>query len=469
MRNQCLQILFLAFLSLNNLWPASSSFLADNTIAQIVERTSDSVVHITAKVNVKTYSARRMPGGLGGLFDFFFKVPNNVMPRESGIGTGFIYDESGLILTNHHVIQEADQVSVTLKNGKVYNARYLGGDPSRDLAVLQIDDEDFSGKFPASYVAQFGDSSKLKVGEWVIAIGSPFKLDHTVTLGIVSAKGRSLNISSETAYNNLIQTDASINPGNSGGPLLDLQGRVIGINTAINPMGQGLGFAIPINLANRIVKDLAKYGEVKRSWLGVYIEDLTPEMAKSMGMKLAKGVLVGDVIDGTPASKAGLKAGDVILKVNGSLTPNREVLVGKIQEVPIGEYANLQVIRNNEWLDLKVQLSERGSHSTKKLSNLRRPGNSLSLTQTGMRVSDLTPRLRRGLGLSQRVEGVFVARVSRGSFAFAVGLAEGDVIVQVGENRTPDVASLRDLDWADHSGSVVLILREGYLQYLDIP
>ncbi|MEE2924048.1 MAG: trypsin-like peptidase domain-containing protein [bacterium] len=438
---------------------AFTTNLQDNGIAEVVQKVENSVVHVTARVNVAVYGGRRGSGRFGSLFDFFFEVPNNVMPREKGVGSGFIYDNSGLILTNNHVIEGADDITVTMKDGRVYQCDYLGGDPTRDIAVLKINDKDFDGSFAPRFVAELGDSGKLRVGEWVIAIGSPFKLDQTVTLGIVSAKGRSLDFKGQTSYNNLIQTDASINPGNSGGPLLDINGKVVGINTAINPMGQGLGFAIPVNLARRITGDLAKFGEVRRSWLGVQIQDLTPELARQKNLRLAKGVNVVRVIPGTPASKAGLLDGDIIIRVNGTLVENREVLIGKIQEIPVGEEGKFQILRDNRPIELKITLSEPSKSS-----------GGTALNAIGLRIKDLNFRDRRSLRLDRDLEGVLVTGVKPNSLAERSGLQENDLIIQVNRRKVVDSKSLQKaLSAVRNSRAVFLvIIRQGYLSYIEL-
>ena len=451
--------LILLFSSLSNDLNAFTTNLQDNGIAEVVQKVENSVVHVTARVNVAVYGGRRGTGRFGTLFDFFFEVPNNVMPREKGVGSGFIYDKSGLILTKNHVIEGADEITVTMKDGRVYQCNYLGGDPTRDIAVLKIDDKDFEGRFAPRFVAELGDSGKLRVGEWVIAIGSPFKLDQTVTLGIVSAKGRSLAVKGQTSYNNLIQTDASINPGNSGGPLLDINGRVVGINTAINPMGQGLGFAIPVNLARRITGDLSRFGEVRRSWLGVQIQDLTPELARQKDLRLAKGVNVVRVIPGTPASKAGLQDGDIIIRVNGTLVENREVLIGKIQEIPVGEKGQFQILRDNKPVQLDITLSE-PSQSNR----------GIALDVLGLTIKNLNFRDRRNLRLDQDLEGALVKGVKRGSLAERSGIQENDVIIQVNRRKVSDAETLqRALTSARRARAVFLVvIRQGYLSYIEL-
>jgi serine protease Do len=434
-----------------------ADFMRQNVVAEIVEKTVNSVVHVSTKTNVPVYSRSR--GGYGGIMEFFFRIPNNVIPQE-GAGSGFIYDASGLILTNHHVVDGADEITVDLADGRVFQAVYKGGDPSKDLAILQIKDKNFSGKLDSSYVAKLGVSSALRVGEWVVAIGSPFKLDHSVTVGIVSAKGRSLAIEGNVSYDNLIQTDASINPGNSGGPLLNMAGEVIGINTAINPMGQGLGFAIPINLANRVTLDIARYGEVKRSWLGVWIEDVTPENFHYLGLENPRGVVIRRIGNGTPAQKVGLLPGDIIVRINGSLVRNSRILVEKIQEVPIGSSASLEVRRDGKTLNFDVELTERQEEQQSTLPRV--VGSDL-----GMMARNLSSEDRKKLGLHEDTGGIVISAITRGGFAHKSGLMRGDVIIQVNQQK---VESLNDLEKAlSHTDRSVLfvIIRNGRLLYLE--
>ncbi len=434
-----------------------------DSIADIVEKAGGSVVNIVSRVNVEQYSYQRRP--LGGLFEFFFRVPNNVIPRKQGEGSGFIYDRSGLILTNYHVIQESDSIEVTLHDGRKFAASVQGTDPSKDMATLKIEDPSFSGKLDDSLVAKLGDSAGLRVGEWVIAIGSPFSLDRTVTVGIVSAKGRSLELGPTKFYKNLIQTDASINPGNSGGPLLDMRGKVIGINTAINPMGQGLGFAIPINLAKRIIEDISRYGRVQESWLGVYIEDLNNKKARELGLKNPQGVYIRDVVPESPAAKGGIQGGDVIVKVNGVRVENKETLVEKIQEVPVGQTARISVMRKGRLLTQAVVVGEHG----KNLSGQKLLA-STSLHELGLGVRRLSRRDRVRHQLDLHMKGVLVASVDPRGPAAKAGLAMNDVIIQVNRSR---VGSPGDLETylkrlTSDEGLIFVVIRDGFLNYIEL-
>ena len=267
-------------------------------------------------------------GGDERFKDFFGKQMPPQERRQGGVGTGFIIDKSGYIITNNHVVEDADKIKVKLKDEREFEAKVIGRDPQTDLALIKIDAK---GDLP---VASLGRSADLKVGEWVVAVGSPFGLEQTVTAGIVSAKGRAIG---SGPYDDFIQTDASINPGNSGGPLVNLNGEVVGINTAIIAHGQGIGFAIPIDMATKIVAQLKENGEVTRGWLGVSIQDLKGELAEYYGVKGTEGVLVTDVVPGNPAEKAGIKAKDIITAVNGEKVKSSRELTAKAATLPVGE------------------------------------------------------------------------------------------------------------------------------------
>jgi len=441
----------------------SGSVFGDNHIANIVEKHGNCVVNIVSRINIQTYSSRRRP--FGNLFEFFFQVPNNVIPKKAGEGSGFIIDSSGLILTNYHVIQNSDEIEVTLSDGRKFQAKLKGGDESKDLAVLKIEDSNFSGTFQPSFVAELGDSSTLRVGEWVIAIGSPFSLDRTVTVGIISAKGRSLDFGPGKFYNNLIQTDASINPGNSGGPLLDMQGKVIGINTAINPMGQGLGFAIPVNLARRIVDDITRFGRPQQSWLGVYITDVDPQIARDLKLTSARGVLIQRIVPESPAEKSGLLKGDVIVGVNGVTVENKETLNAKIQEVPVGKEARVTVLRKGRTLSKLVVVSEKGTGASGKPIFP-----TLGERQIGFQFRDITRSDRQRLQLSRRFQGVLVEEVYPSSPAYEAGLQREDVIIQVNRAKISSREDLSDYlsSQVDSDSLIFVIIRDGYLAYLEL-
>lgn len=321
-----------------------------NVIAEMVERAGPAVVKI------ETESRRPGSSNRDLFFRHFFGDDFQIPQRERMIqahGTGFIISEDGYILTNHHVVNGAQQIKVNVIGAEQkYTARIVGQDPELDLAVLKID----AGKrLP---VLSLGDSDKIRVGDWAVAIGNPYGLDHTVTVGVISAKQRPLNIG-QARFNDLLQTDASINPGNSGGPLLNLDGEVIGINTAINAEGQGIGFAIPINTVQEVLEDLIEKGKVSRPWLGVSIQDLTPELAKYLEVNVERGAVIGFVSADSPAERAGLRQGDIILEINKQKINTSQQLVDIISASNVGDRHQLLLIRNGEMKTVTVTIGEK--------------------------------------------------------------------------------------------------------------
>ncbi len=350
-------------------------------------------------------------------FDKFFGEQPQKDFKERSLGSGFIIDKDGFIVTNNHVVENADKIKVKLKDGKEFNAEIIGKDPSTDLALIKVPS---GNNLP---VIAFGDSSALKVGQWVVAIGSPFGLEQTVTAGILSAKGRVIG---SGPYDNFLQTDASINPGNSGGPLIDMQGKVIGINTAIIAGGAGIGFAIPINLASGIIEQLKSKGEVTRGWLGVVISDINDDVAEYYGVKDKKGAMVMEVVKGDPADKAGIQANDIILEVNDHKVETSRDLTNLIAGIPVGEKVKIQVLRNNKKMIFTVDIAKRPEES-KLASKSTEKGQEDEL---GIRVVNLTPEIAQRMNLSPN-EGVLVERVESGSKAAEAGVQEGDVIKEI--------------------------------------
>lgn len=326
----------------------------DNPFIQVAEQVTPSVVNISTVTTGKAGKPSELfrPFGNDPFFRDFFDRFFEGMPRrrqQTSLGSGVVIDKGGLILTNNHVIKDADEITVRFSNKQEAKGKVVGTDGKTDLAVIRVSTKE---ELP---VARLGNSDALRVGEWAIAIGNPFGLDHTLTVGVVSATGRSeVGIA---AYENFIQTDASINPGNSGGPLLNVRGEVIGINTAIVASGQGIGFAIPINMARKIMEDLVKKGKVTRGWLGVGVQPLTPELAKSFGVS-GEGVLVNQVMPKSPAEAAGLKVGDLILSVDGKTIKDPRELQRIIADVDIGKSVELNILREKEKRLLKVQVGE---------------------------------------------------------------------------------------------------------------
>ncbi len=334
--------------------PATTGQAMDNPFIRVAEQVTPSVVNISTVTTGKGRTPNELfrPFGNDPFFRDFFDRFFEGAPRrhqQSSLGSGVVIDKSGLILTNNHVIKDADEITVRFANKQEAKGKVVGADGKTDLAVIRVNTKE---ELP---VAALGNSDILRVGEWAIAIGNPFGLDHTLTVGVVSATGRSeVGIA---AYENFIQTDASINPGNSGGPLLNIRGEVIGINTAIVASGQGIGFAIPINMARRVMDDLVKKGKVTRGWLGVGVQPLTPELAKSFGVS-GDGVLVNQVMPKSPAELAGLKVGDLILRVDGKAIKDPRDLQRIIAEAPIGKRVELDILREKDRRAISVQVAE---------------------------------------------------------------------------------------------------------------
>lgn len=326
---------------------ASLPGVGPDTIANIVDKVSPAVVKITTVVEV----GYNNPFHNDPLFRQFFGI--NPQPQyQSGLGSGFIISKDGYILTNEHVIDAAQKISVLVKgHQKPFEAKLVGADPSMDLAVLKIEGKEFP-------TLPLGDSNKIRVGNWVIAIGSPFGLEDTVTIGVISAKERPLEIDNRT-FEHLLQTDASINPGNSGGPLLNLNGEVIGINTAINAQAQGIGFAIPTSTVKEILDELIEQGKVQRPWLGVQIQPVTPDIANYLGYSGSTGAVIYGVVPGGPAAKAGIKEGDIVLAIDGTKIENPDTLIKTVQKKKIGSKLEVKVFRKGKTLTINVEAAER--------------------------------------------------------------------------------------------------------------
>jgi len=358
-------------------------------------------------------------------------VPRERTPNSPGSGSGVIMDPDGIIVTNNHVVGDATEVEIRLSDKTRYTAHLIGKDPDTDLAVLKVDAD---RKLPS---VAWGDSGTVKVGQWVLAVGNPFGLDRTVTLGVVSGIGReNMNLS---RYENFIQTDASINPGNSGGPLFNLRGEVIGINTAIINFAQGIGFAIPSNMAKQVVQQLRSYGKVVRGWLGVGIQPVTADLAAKFGVAEGEGVLVNEVFENDPADAAGLKPGDVITKVDGKVVDTPNVLSRLIATIEPGAATTLEVVRDGQRMKVIVHLSERRENAVVASLPPSRPE-----VKLGIDVQDLTDELAAKFKLKD-AKGVLIARVEPGSIALAEGLREGDLIKEV--NRV-EVSSVNEFTTA---------------------
>ncbi len=426
-----------------------------NLFVEIAKRDTPAVVNISTTTIVRQRrpsNRRRRPTpfdeffGQDEFFDRFFgEMPERDLKQQS-LGSGFIVDEEGYILTNNHVVENADDIKVTLADGRSYQAEVRGADPKTDIALIKIDAENH---LP---VAVLGDSDALEVGEWVMAIGNPFGLKHTVTVGVVSAKGRTIGTG---PYDDFIQTDASINPGNSGGPLINMKGEVVGINTAI--IGQGIGFAIPVNLAREIMGHLRDKGVVTRGWLGVQIQAITPELAESLGLGGKKGALIAGVFKGDPADEAGIKPGDVIVKFDGKAVASDRDLVSLVGSTLVGRKVKVELLRGEKKVSVMVEVAERKDGEEAAAGD----SESLQPLKLGISVQELTRELAERLNLDSR-SGVLVTEVEAGSAADRAGINRGDVIVEV--NRRA-VSSLKDfgaaIRKAGKGDSLLLLVKRG--------
>ncbi|MFQ5671963.1 MAG: Do family serine endopeptidase [Nitrospinales bacterium] len=421
--------------------------VGSNIVVEIAKKENPAVVYVSTKTKRKEV-ARNF--GIPGLPDPFrgFGPRGPRRPPRGGTGSGFIIDPEGLVMTNNHVVEGAEEINIKLENEKEYKAELIGTDKKTDIALLKlIRDKDDKGPLP---YLRMGDSDKLEVGEWVVAIGNPFGLSHTVTVGVVSAKGRNIGAG---PYDEFIQTDASINPGNSGGPLINMNGEVVGMNTAIlsgNTGGNvGIGFAIPINLAKGILKHLKKEGKVTRGWLGVMIQKITPELQKSFGLAQKDGALVGDVIPNSPASAAGVKRGDVIIKFDNHEIKKMENLPKVVAGTPPGKPVEVEVIRDgkNKMLSITIALLKEDEG---RLASLGDP--------LGLQVQDITPELAQSLSLED-TEGVLVSSVKPGEPAAEAGLRRGDVIAEVNRKPVRSLAEYKGLIAHVKSGTVLLLVK----------
>ncbi len=419
----------------------------------IAERLGGSVVNISTSAQVKPQQQMpqeqqpnpfgRNPHEFWEPFERFFGPMPERPFKERSLGSGFIISKDGIILTNNHVIENADEIIVKLSNDEEFKAKVIGRDPKTDIAVIKIEAADL---VPVT----LGDSESLRVGEWVMAIGNPFGLEHTVTAGIVSAKGRFIG---QGSYDQFIQTDVAINPGNSGGPLINLRGEVVGINTAIFSRSGGnigIGFAIPVNLAKELLPQLEAKGKVTRGWLGVLIQKVSTEIAESLGLEAAKGALVADVMSDGPAKKAGVEVGDVIVQFDGHAVNDSNELPFLVARTPVGKTVELVVIREGKRQSLSVTIAELeddgGEAATSEEDSL------------GLTVQPLTPEIAESLGLEAETKGVVVSAVEPGSRADDAGLQRGDVIMEINRKSVADLGDYRKAVRGIGEGKTALML-----------
>jgi len=396
--------------------------------SEIAGSVSPSVVNIST---VKVVRREVSPFMDDPFFDFFnpfkdFKSPKKW--KEQSLGSGVIVSPEGYIITNNHVIEQADEIRVTLMDKRSFKAKMIGADPKTDVAVVKIDAKNLPS-------IQWGDSDKLQVGEFVLAIGNPFGLSHTVTMGIISAVGRA-NVGIAD-YEDFIQTDAAINPGNSGGPLVNINGELIGINTAIFSRSggyQGIGFAVPSNMAHLVMNQLEQKGKVTRGWLGVTIQELTPELSQKFGLKNSRGALVGDVAKGSPAEKCGMRRGDVILEFNGKKVEDVGNLRNMVAQSRVGAEIPIRILRGDKEYSVTVVIVELPKEVAEAVPG-NAPDESLVEGLSGLNVMELTKEIAKQLGLHKDEKGVVVVRIEPGSAAEEAGIRKGDVIQEVDRSK----------------------------------
>lgn len=445
--------------------PNDGTVSFQNGFGPVVDRVAPTVVNVSSTRIVHPPSPEELPFFSDPLFREFFgggrapKPPHEL--RQQSLGSGVLISKDGYVLTNNHVIQGSSDIRVALRDGRELKAKVVGADPKTDIALLRIPGDDYP-------VVQFGDSSKVRVGAFAIAFGEPLGLGHTVTVGIISAKGRG-NVGIAD-YEDFLQTDAAINPGNSGGPLVNVDGELIGINTAIATTGggqgnQGIGFAVPSNLAREVVKQIEAHGHVIRGWLGVSVQDVTPSIAQAMDLKTSAGALIGDVQKESPAARAGLRRGDVVVDVNGTPVKDAGALRMIIAETDPGKQVTLGVLRGNKRIDLVCTLGEMPTE--RQAAPNAKPEGAGPL---GAMMAPLTPDLQTKLGVPEGTTGAVVVRVKPGSRAAEAGLQPGDVIQEV--DRTP-IRGPEDLKQAlskNPKQAHLLLVRHGQeTHYVAIP
>jgi serine protease Do len=410
-------------------------------------------------------------GDQGSPFDFFFGEPRREREqprpekreyRQQGFGSGVIVSNDGYILTNFHVVDGADEIEVKLSDGRNYSCTIVGSDSLSDVAVIKIDEED--DDLPVAYL---GDSDTLRPGDWVMAIGNPFTLTSTVTLGIVSALGRKMDTRNDM-YQNFIQTDAAINPGNSGGALVNAGGELIGINTMIYTKSggyMGIGFAIPINMAKRIMEDLIYSGKVSRGWLGVVIQDINQATREAMNLESNKGVLISDVMKGQPADKAGIKRGDIVVAIGGKTVDNANELRNRVATIRPGKKVPVDIIRDGKKITLQVVLAERDKNvaAGKEEDDGAGGGDSEKSAESkklGFTVAPLTETQRKEHDLNAQSGGVIIVSLDKNSIAAQQGLQEGDVILEVNRNPIRSVKDFtRNVKKLNAGESVLLLIK----------
>ncbi len=437
-------------ISSDNAFAATKEFAS---FVALADKLSPAVVNISTSQTVR--APRPFPGpfsspfGEGNpSFEFWERFFGHQFPpqgqfRQRNLGSGFVIDADGHILTNNHVIRNAEEITVKLSDGRTFEAKVIGKDPKTDIALIKIKSDG------SLTTVSFGDSDKLQVGEWVLAIGNPFGLDRTVTAGIVSAKGRIIGAG---PYDDFIQTDASINPGNSGGPLINLQGEVVGVSTAIFSRSGGnigIGFAIPINLVTDLLPELKSKGKVVRGWLGVATQKVTPALAESLGLERPRGALVSSVGADSPAEDAGIKAGDVIIEFDDKKIEDSDDLPLVVARTPVGKHVQVKVIRDQEQMSLSISVGELKEEEAIASAEERK--------NFGLTVQNVTPQAAERLGLD-RAEGVVVSSVAPRSVADEAGLRRDDVILEIDRKAIKNLSDFQKATSNIKKDQVVLVL-----------
>jgi serine protease Do len=447
----------------------SNNSLAKNSVpdsfAELAARQGSAAVNISTTKTVKTtkrfpqFQGKEMRDFFGDEFfkHFFGGDPGGRMKQRS-LGSGFIVSDDGYILTNNHVVADADEIQVTFSENEKYEAKIIGRDEKTDIALIKIE---VDKKITA---AKLGDSDKLRIGDWVVAIGNPFGLGNTVTAGIVSAKGRIIGAG---PYDNFIQTDASINPGNSGGPLFNLDGEVVGINTAIVAPGGGnvgIGFAIPINMAKSVMSQLKDKGKVVRGWLGVTIQTVTPEIKEKFDLEVTEGALIAEVTKDSPAEKGGLQRGDVIITFDGKKVKKMKFLPSIVAETPVGKKVEVVIVRKGEKKKLTIKVEELTEETA--MASATAPETEEKL---GLSVQELTPELAESLSLKDE-KGVVVSGVRKDSPASEAGLKRGDLIQEIENEAVKNMDDYREIMKKSSSKKQILmvVMRGGHTSYVVI-
>ncbi len=439
---------------------------SSKAFTEVAEKAVPAVVSVQVETVIEIGSDYGSPFGYHSPFDneFFERFFGRKFPQERkqvGQGSGFIISADGYILTNNHVVENADKIKVILNDGREFNnAKVIGTDPESDVAVIKIDSEDLP-------TIELGDSDDLRIGEWVIAVGNPFGLSETVTVGIVSAKGRYVGIT-KGGYEDFIQTDAAINPGNSGGPLLNLDGKVIGINSAIFSRSgryMGIGFAIPINMARQVKDQLVDTGKVTRGYIGIGMnpKGITPELAKSFGLEKNTGVLIAEVLEDTPAEKAGLKSGDIILEMNGKDVKDNISFRNSVSLVKPGTKIKLTILRGDKEKEITVKIGS-------KADSVLAKGSSEIGQKLGLQVQNLTGELARKFGYKPGT-GVVVTEVVRSSSADRAGIEPGMSILSVNRQEVSSVKEFNDAlkESANTKEAVLLVKYDRFAWYVVLP